>query len=421
MTVRTGKAAVLALACMFVSSCVSTHLRSGSPAAPTSVPPITTAGPTPGHWNAAWTRRLAPVQVTGGIRDLALVGGALVTASPQGLEALNARTGATLWRSITFDRSGVAAFAVSGQQVVVATRGGRWLSIKAPTGQVSWGSPSPPGALIPYSDELQALATSATVPVVSSDDRTIRGVDSQTGRIRWGIGRQQLYGCTPDASRLTQPGSVETKRYVSKNWLAIPVTCGTRNAVVSVDAASGRAAWRHGTVTPDDSPLSSAGDRFVGINDDGYGIFEQGTAKDSHRLIAQSPSGQVRTVLDEAEAYDFWGPLSPLATAGGRMIIPFLRHGKHYFAVMGTSGARASIVNLSEKVRKATFDGIRAYGIQQDGSIKVAATDQASPTGVRPPLKAKAFWIAAGNGSLFIATSGDLSERGQVTITSIGN
>jgi hypothetical protein len=31
---------------------------------------------------------------------------------------------------------------------------------------------------------------------------------------------------------LTQPNSVKTKRYVSRNWLSIPVTCGTRNAVI---------------------------------------------------------------------------------------------------------------------------------------------------------------------------------------------
>ncbi|GAA2161708.1 outer membrane protein assembly factor BamB family protein [Actinomadura napierensis] len=344
-----------------------------------------------------------------------------MAASPQGVEALSARTGATVWRSVSYDHSGVAAFAVSGQQVVIATRGGRWISVHAPTGQVSWRSQAPPGALIPYSDKLQVLAGAATVPVVSLDTHTIRGVDSRTGRIKWNIGRQQLYGCTPDTSRLTQPSSVETQRYVSKNWLAIPVTCGTRSAVVAVDAASGHATWRHGTLTPDDSPLSSAGDRFVGINDDGYGVFEQGVEKNSHKLIVQDPSGQAKTVLNKAQAYDIWGPLSPLAMVGGNMIVPFLRNGEHYFAAMTASGGRTSIVSLSEGVRVATFDGTRAYGIQKDGSIKVATVGRALSVEVNPPLKGNAFWVAAGNESLLAAATDDASGKSRVTITSIGN
>lgn len=421
MTIRPGKVAVLALVGALASSCISTNPKSAPPSAGTSVAPIATTGPTPGHWRAAWTRTLSVAREAGEIRDLALVGGVLVTASPQGVEALNARTGATVWRSISFDRSGVAAFAVSGQQVVVVTRGGRWISINAPTGRVSWRSQAPSGALIPYSDKLQVLAGSATVPVTSLGTRTIRGVDSKTGRIKWDIGQQQLYGCTPDASRLTQSGSVETKRYISENWLAIPVTCGTRSAVVAVDAASGRASWRHSTLTPDDSPLSKASDRFVGINDDGYGVFEQGVEKDSHKLIVQSPSGRVRTALDKAQSYDIWGPLSPLTTAGGNMIIPFVRNGEHHFAVMTVGGDRTSIVSLSEGVRAATFDGTRAYGVQKNGSIKVGTAGRAASAEVRPPLEGNAFWVAAGNESLLAAASHDVSGKSQVTITSIGN
>jgi PQQ-like domain len=421
MTMRAGKAAVLTLVTTLASSCVSANSNSASPSVGTSVAPITTKGPTPGHWRATWTRTLSVAREAGEIRDLALVGGVLVAASPQGVEALNARTGATAWRSVSFDRSGVAAFAVSGQQVVIATRGGRWISVNAPTGRVSWRSQAPSGALIPYSDELQVLAGSATVPVTSPDTRTIRGVDSRTGRIRWDIGQQQLYGCTPDTSRLTQPGSVETKRYVSKNWLAIPVTCGTRNAVVAVDAASGRATWRHGTLTPGDSPLSNVSDRFVGIDDAGYGVFEQGVEKNSHKLIVQDPSGRVRTALDKAQSYDIWGPLSPLTTAGGSMIIPFVRNGEHRFAVMTAGGGRTSIVSLSEGVRAATFDGTRAYGVQKNGSIKVATAGRAPSGEVRPPLKGDAFWLAAGNESLLAATADDAPGKSQVTITSIGN
>lgn len=249
--------------------------------------PISVEGPMPGRWHAAWTRTFTVARDAGDLGNLALVEGVLVAASPQGVEALNARTGATLWRSASFDRSGVAAFAVSGRHVVIAARDGRWIGVRASTGLVSWRSQAPSGALIPYSDGLRVLAGSATVPVASLDTHTVRGIDGLTGRVKWTIGREQLYGCTPDASRLTQPNSVETKRYVSKNWLAIPVTCGVRNAVVAVDAASGRAAWRHGTLTPDDSPLSSAGDRFVGINDAGCGIFERGIEEDSHELILQ--------------------------------------------------------------------------------------------------------------------------------------
>lgn len=360
-------------------------------------------------------------QEAGEIRDLALVGGVLVVASPQGLEALNARTGATVWRSVSFDRSGVAAFAVSGQQVVIVTRGGRWIGVYAPTGQVSWRSQAPSGALIPYSDKLQVLAGAATIPVASVDTATIRGVDSRTGRVKWSIGRQQLYGCTPDASRLTQQSSVETQRYVSQNWLAIPVECGTRNAVVAVDAASGRATWRHGILTPDDTPQSSASDRFVGINDDGYGVFERGVEKNSHKLLVQDPSGRVKTVLDKAQSFDIWGPLSPLTTVAGWMVLPFLRNGEHYFAAMTAGGDRTSIVSLSEGVRVATFDGARAYGIQKNGSIKVATVGRAVSAGVTPPWKGDVFWLAAGNGSLLAATAHDASEKSQITITSIGN
>lgn len=184
MTVRPGRVAVLTLVGMLASSCVSTN----TPAATTAVAPIATAGPAPGRWHSAWSRTLAFAGATGGIGDLALVGGVLVTASPQGVEALNARTGETLWRSISFDRSGVGAFAVSGQQVVIATRGGRWISVHAPTGRVSWRSQAPSGVLIRYSDSFQVLAASVTVPVVSLDTHTIRGVDSQTGRTRVRIG-----------------------------------------------------------------------------------------------------------------------------------------------------------------------------------------------------------------------------------------
>lgn len=111
MTVRPGRAAVLALACAFTSSCVSTNSHASSPPAATPVAPISTTGPTPGHWHAAWTRTLSVVPAEGEIRDLALVGGVLVAASPQGVEALDARTGTTVWRSDSFDRSGVAAIA----------------------------------------------------------------------------------------------------------------------------------------------------------------------------------------------------------------------------------------------------------------------------------------------------------------------
>jgi hypothetical protein len=345
----------------------------------------------------------------------------LVTASPQDVEALNARTGATVWRTVSIDRSGVAAFAVSGQQVVIATRNGRWFSVHAPTGRVTWRSPSPSGALIPYSDELQALATSATIPVVSIATNTVRGIDGQTGRTKWNIGRRQLYGCTPNTSRLTQPSIVETKRYVSKNWLAVPVTCGTQEAVIAVNAATGRPTWRHSTLAPDDAPGPSANGRFVGINDDGYGLFEQQDKKGSYNLTIQDPSGQARTMLNNAQSHDIWGPLSPLLTAGSTMMFPFMRQGKHYFATMPTSGANPSTVNLSDRVREATFDGVRAYGVQQDGSIKVVTVGQPKTADIRPPLKGKPFWIAAGNNTLFIATSDHPPTKSQVTITAIGN
>lgn len=420
MTVRPGRAAVLALACVFTSSCVSTNSHSSPPPAATPVAPISTTGPTPGHWHAAWTRTLSVVPAEGEIRDLALVGGVLVAASPQGVEALDARTGTTVWRSDSFDRSGVAAFAVSGRQVVIATRGGRWISVQAPTGRVSWRSQAPSGALIPYSDGLQILAASAAVPVASLDTNIIRGIDGQTGRTKWNIGPPQLYGCTPDTSRLTQPGSVETKRYVSKNWLAIPVTCGTQDAVVAVNAATGRAVWRHGTLKSGDAPRPAASDRFIGINDDGYGVFEQGNKKDSHSLVVQEPTGATKAILNRAEAYDVWGPLSPLATVGSNMILPFVRHGKHYFTSMTTGGTRPSVMSLTEGVRVAAFDGVRAYGVQQDGSIRVASAGQKSQAAVRVGLKGKAFWVAVGNNSLFVAGVDGSSGSGRVAIESIG-
>ncbi|MGI5324763.1 PQQ-binding-like beta-propeller repeat protein [Actinomadura nitritigenes] len=344
-----------------------------------------------------------------------------MTASPQAVEAFDARTGAPVWRSASFDHSEVTAFALSGQQVVIVTRAGRWFGVDAPTGRMSWRSRSPSGTLIHYSDKLQVLATSTTVPVVSLGTRTIRGIDGRTGRTKWNIGRQQLYGCTLDTSQIAQTSSVETKRYVSDNWLAVPVVCGSRNAVVAVDAASGRATWRHGTMTPGDTPQSSANDRFVGINDNGYGVFEQGTGKDSHKLAVQDPSGRVQVVLNKAQSYDIWGPLSPLATVGSHMIIPFLRNGKHYFATMAVSGSRPSITHLSEDVLTATFDDSWAYGIRQDGSVEVAAVGQAAPVRMGPAPKGKVFWIATGNASLFIATSSATPEENQVTITSIGN
>ncbi|KAB2374361.1 outer membrane protein assembly factor BamB family protein [Actinomadura montaniterrae] len=417
MPVQPRKAAVLFLACALVSSCDSRN----SPTTVPSVAPITSTGPTPGHWHAAWTRTLALAPEAGEIRDLTLVGGVLVTASSQDVEALNARTGATVWRSASIDRSGVAAFAVSEQQVVIATRNGRWFSVHAPTGRVTWRSPSPSGAWIPYSDELQALATSAAIPVVSIDTNTISGVDGLTGRTKWNIGRRQLYGCTPDTSRLTQPSSVETKRYVSKNWLSVPVTCGAQDAVVAVNAATGQPTWHHSALAPDEPSGPSANDRFVGINDDGYGLFEQQVTKGSHNLIIQDPSGRVKTVRNKAESHDIWGPLSPLVTVSTTMIFPFTRQGKHYFTITTTSGDNPSIVNLSEELREAAFDGTRAYEVQENGQIKVATVGQAKTTDIKPLLKGKPFWIAAGNNTLFIATTGHPPAKNQVTITAIGN
>lgn len=420
MTVRPGKAAALAFACAFVPSCVSANSHPSPPSGTTSVAPIAARGPAPGRWHPAWTRTLSAARPAGGIEDLALAGGALVTASPEGVEALDARTGTTVWRRDVLDRSGVAAFAVSGQEVVIATRGGRWVGVQAPTGRVLWRSPSPSGALIPSPDGLQVLAASTTVPVASLDTNTIRGIDSRTGRTKWRVDRRQLYGCTPDASRMAQPNSVETKRYVSKNWLAIPVSCGTRDAVVAVNADTGRATWRHDTLKPDDSPRPSESDRFIGINDDGCGVFERGVEKGSHSLIVQGSSGSAKTILGKAGAYDIWGPLSPLVTVEGSMILPFGRRGRHYYAVMAASGAHASAISLSEGVREAAFDGARAYGVQRDGSIKVAAPGQTAQAEVRPALKGRVFWVAAGNGSLFVASSDDSSEGGRVVIESIG-
>ncbi|WP_246342307.1 PQQ-binding-like beta-propeller repeat protein [Actinomadura verrucosospora] len=395
------RAVGVVVGCALVSGCVSAN----SPTKTPSAAPVVTTGPAPGHWHAAWTRTFASGSETGGIRDVALAGGVLVAASAQGVEALDARTGATRWRSGSFDRSGVAALAVSGEQVVIATRGGRWIGVQAATGRVSWRSRPPSGGLIPYYDKLQSLAGSAVLPVVSVDNRTIRGVDGRTGRIKWSIGRQQLYGCSPDVDWMTRSGSVETKRYVSGNWLAVPVTCGTRKAVVAVDAASGRAAWRHDTVTPDDSPQSAASDRFVGINDAGYGVFERGVRKGAHSLIVEAPSGRVTVALEKAQSYDTWGPLSPLASANGSMVLPIVRGGKHYFSAMASSGSRGSILGLAEEVSVATFDGARVYEVRKDGSIDVATVGRLAPVAVRPGMKGYAFWVAAGNNTLFVATS----------------
>ncbi|MBO2460232.1 hypothetical protein [Actinomadura violacea] len=257
--------------------------------------------------------------------------------------------------------------------------------------------------------------------MVSVDTRTIRGVDGRTGRIKWSVGRQQLYGCTPDADSMAQSGSVETKRYVSRNWLAVPVTCGTRNAVVAVDAGSGRVAWRHGVMNPDDSPLSAASDRFVGINDVGYGVFERGARKGSHSLIVQAPSGQVKVALSKARSRDIWGPLSPLVSVNGKMVVPIVRDGKHYFAAMTTSGSQGSILGLAEEVSVATFDGVRVYEVREDGSIDVATVGRLAPVAVRPAMKGDVFWVTAGNNNLFVATSEGPSGKGRIVIAAVGN
>ncbi|GAA4239653.1 hypothetical protein GCM10022254_60600 [Actinomadura meridiana] len=161
-------------------------------------------------------------------------------------------------------------------------------------------------------------------------------------------------------------------------------------------------------------------DRFVGINDDGYGVFEQGVEENTHKLIIQDPSGRVRTALNKAQSYDIWGPLSPLTTAGDSMVIPFLRSGKHFFAVMTVAGEGASTIRLPDDVRAATFDGTTAFVIQKNGSVGVA-TGGAASTETLPHLKGNVFWTAAGNNSLLVATSVDTAEKSQVSITSIGN
>lgn len=421
MFTRAGKATLvsLTLALVPVSGCTSSESRpmaSTHRAAP--VTPIDATGPLPGNWHAAWTRTFAIGPNRGFLKDVALVGGVLLVGSSHGVEALNARTGATLWRSTSFASAQVTGFAVSGDHVAVSTGDARWFGVHIPTGKLTWRSESPSGRFVHYSDHLQALATSTTIPVVSLDASTIRGFDGRTGRVRWSIGKNRLYGCALNTSQVTVSTNDETRRYVSGKTLVLPAFCGRDDAVIGVDAESGRALWRRKTTRLDDHVPTSWPDRFIGIGENGDMLFEHGRTGDSLKLIVQDSSGRTKAELSGAEAKTVWGPLSPLTTSAGGVAFPFLRDGRSYFATLAPNSERISVANFTKGVRAAAFDGTRVYSVLDGGNVEVAAPEGSSSTQVRPAPRGSVFWAATGNDSLFLAAS-DSPYEDRVTITSV--